>query len=195
MKIFDKQPGGNVKSAEWNRVTMPSRNFACITEVVANEESSHLAQRTNGIAAVNSVAPDSTANNGTAHEYPTTNGVATHESATTNGTAVHESTANDSPKSSSKSLTRTTTNGHHKQPKDGHEPLGPGEQGAGTMHPAADGISAYPTTEQQMCTIESGLNVSIMVEIDQHDRRGATQGYGFCGKSGVLFLYSSLSGI
>jgi hypothetical protein len=33
MKLFDKQPGGNVKGAGYNKVTMPSRNFACITEV------------------------------------------------------------------------------------------------------------------------------------------------------------------
>ncbi|KAJ5698441.1 hypothetical protein N7462_000446 [Penicillium macrosclerotiorum] len=35
MSFFDKQPGGNEKSASWNTVTMPSRNFATLTEVVA----------------------------------------------------------------------------------------------------------------------------------------------------------------
>ncbi|KAJ5637384.1 Alkaline phosphatase D-like protein [Penicillium lividum] len=35
MPMFDKQPGGLEKSATWNKVTMPSRNFACLTEVVA----------------------------------------------------------------------------------------------------------------------------------------------------------------
>ncbi|KKZ65749.1 hypothetical protein EMCG_08455 [[Emmonsia] crescens] len=33
MKLFDKQPGGKEKAAAFNKVTMPSRNFACITEV------------------------------------------------------------------------------------------------------------------------------------------------------------------
>ncbi|KAK2735957.1 hypothetical protein FQN57_001030 [Myotisia sp. PD_48] len=33
MKIFDAQPGGKEKSAAFNKVTMPSRNYACITEV------------------------------------------------------------------------------------------------------------------------------------------------------------------
>lgn len=33
MKIFDKQPGGKEKSADFNKVTMPSRNYACLTEV------------------------------------------------------------------------------------------------------------------------------------------------------------------
>ncbi|KAK5256507.1 hypothetical protein LTR40_010258 [Exophiala xenobiotica] len=31
--MFEKQPGGQEKGADWNYVTMPSRNFACITEV------------------------------------------------------------------------------------------------------------------------------------------------------------------
>lgn len=33
MPLFDKQPGGIEKGASWNQYTMPSRNFACITEV------------------------------------------------------------------------------------------------------------------------------------------------------------------
>lgn len=33
MPLFDKQPGGVEKSASWNDVTMPSRNYACITEI------------------------------------------------------------------------------------------------------------------------------------------------------------------
>lgn len=33
LDMFDKQPGGQMKSADWNHVTMPSRNYACITEI------------------------------------------------------------------------------------------------------------------------------------------------------------------
>ncbi|KAL4809758.1 hypothetical protein BDV18DRAFT_132727 [Aspergillus unguis] len=33
MDFFDGQPGGVDKSASWNKVTMPSRNYACITEI------------------------------------------------------------------------------------------------------------------------------------------------------------------
>jgi hypothetical protein len=33
MPLFDKQPGGVEKGASWNNVTMPSRNYACITEI------------------------------------------------------------------------------------------------------------------------------------------------------------------
>jgi hypothetical protein len=33
LNLFDKQPGGNMKGANWNQCTMPSRNYASITEV------------------------------------------------------------------------------------------------------------------------------------------------------------------
>jgi hypothetical protein len=33
LDLFDKQPGGNMKGANWNQCTMPSRNYASITEV------------------------------------------------------------------------------------------------------------------------------------------------------------------
>ncbi|KAJ9324932.1 hypothetical protein DTO027B5_3367 [Paecilomyces variotii] len=36
MVLFDKQPGGQPKAAAFNHVTMPSRNFACITEVTGS---------------------------------------------------------------------------------------------------------------------------------------------------------------
>ncbi|OQE38031.1 hypothetical protein PENCOP_c009G00587 [Penicillium coprophilum] len=35
MPFFDKQPGGKEKSGAFNKVTMPSRNYAILTEVVA----------------------------------------------------------------------------------------------------------------------------------------------------------------
>ncbi|GES65147.1 transcription factor btf3 [Aspergillus terreus] len=37
MDMFDQQPGGQEKGAGWNKVTMPSRNYACITEVDSPE--------------------------------------------------------------------------------------------------------------------------------------------------------------
>ncbi|KAL2400050.1 hypothetical protein ABEF93_004831 [Exophiala dermatitidis] len=47
LNMFDKQPGGQLKGAEWNHCTMPSRNYACITEIPDDGETT-----TNG-AAVN----------------------------------------------------------------------------------------------------------------------------------------------
>lgn len=55
--------------------------------------------------------------------------------------------------------------------KDGHSPLHHGEEGAGTEHPTANGLSRGP--------LVGGLDVAYRVEIDQHDRKGKTQGYGF----------------
>jgi hypothetical protein len=113
MPFFDKQPGGVEKSATWNKVTMPSRNFATLTEVVAP---------------------------------------------ITNGDGVQPVTAK---------LDRL--------PKDGHAPLHKGEVEAGSTHIAADGFSAHSG-------MYGGLDVSIRVEIDPHDRKGTTEGYGFSSK-------------
>lgn len=127
LKMFNKQPGGFPKSAEWNQYTMPSRNYACITEVPENTPN------TNGHAQ-NGVIPAST-----------TNG--THVPGTAWG-------------------------------KDGHTPLHAGEEGAGTHHPAADGVN----TQQG---IPGGLNISIRVEIDNRNRDGQCEGYGFGSKSKI----------
>ncbi|KAJ5946711.1 hypothetical protein N7454_003550 [Penicillium verhagenii] len=110
MPMFDKQPGGQEKSASWNKVTMPSRNFACLTEVVAPAA---------------------------------------------NGTPVQVESAK---------LAHL--------PKDGHSPLHKGEVAAGATHAAADGFSCNST-------MYGGLDVAIRVEIDPHDVKGTTEGYGF----------------
>jgi hypothetical protein len=113
MPFFDKQPGGVEKSATWNKVTMPSRNYSCLTEVLA----------------------------------PATNGVADG--------------------SESAKLDHL--------PKDGHAPLHKGEVDAGTAHAAADGFSSNSG-------MYGGLDVAIRVEIDPHDTKGTTEGYGFSSK-------------
>lgn len=59
--------------------------------------------------------------------------------------------------------------------KDGHTTLHRGEEGAGTSHAAADGIS-------NTSGMDGGLDVSIRVEIDNSDRQGKTEGYGFSSK-------------
>lgn len=122
LKMFNKQPGGVMKSAEFNQCTMPSRNYACITEVPASTP-----QKTKGNT---NVAP--------AH-LPT---------------LPHD--GSDRPDLG----------------RDGHLPLHAGEEGAGTDHPAADGVNTQGG-------IPGGLNVSIRVEIDNRDRDGQCVGYGF----------------
>lgn len=47
LKMFDKQPGGVMKSSDSNKVTMPSRNYACITEIP--DTSTGHAETVNGV--------------------------------------------------------------------------------------------------------------------------------------------------
>lgn len=58
--------------------------------------------------------------------------------------------------------------------KNGHSPLHEGEKGAGTTHSVASGV--------HMGRLQGGLDISIRVEIDQHDWEGKTEGYGFSSK-------------
>ena len=132
LKMFDKQPGGKMKSADFNKVTMPSRNYACITEIEGNAPS---------------------ANGHTVHDGDGMNGNA-------NGQIDEE--------------------GPKQQGNDGHSPLHSGEAGAGTTHEAADGVEARG--------MPGGLAVSIMVEIDNSDREGRTEGYGLSSKSSMPLL-------
>ena len=117
MNMFDKNPGSSQKTANFNKCTMPSRNYAIITEA---PEGGHIV---NG---------------------------------TTDGSAVNQAASTE---------TGTTSR------KDGHSFLHAGEDGAGTKHVAASGVSVG--------TIPGGLDVSIRVEVDQHDPEGKTEGYGF----------------
>ena len=117
MNMFDKDPGSSQKTANFNKCTMPSRNYAIIAEAPANEEF------VNGIA---------------------------------NGHATNGNVASPSSKPPQ---------------KDGHSFLHAGEEGAGTKHVAASGVHTG--------SMIGGLDVSIRVEIDQHDREGKTEGYGF----------------
>ena len=120
LAIFDKQPGGVMKSAEYNKCTMPSRNFATITEVGAD-----------GVGAVQAV-----------------NGI--------NGEkAEHQANKEKSYAG-----------------RDGHQALHWGEEGAGSKHLAADGVS----TRSGMV---GGLDIALRVEIDPKNREGTTEGYGF----------------
>lgn len=115
MNIFDKDPGALQLTKDSNECTMPSRNYAIITE-------NH---------------PSASTANGSANGH-----IAGDES--------------DAPT-------------HHA--KDGHSPLHRGEEGAGTKHPTASGVSRGP--------LVGGLDVAYRVEMDQHDREGKTEGYGF----------------
>ena len=115
MNIFDKDPGVAQLTRKSNKCTMPSRNYAIITENY----------------------PSISEPNGSANGHP--------KGDKAEGPASHV--------------------------KNGHSPLHQGEEGAGTTHPAASGMSRG--------TLVGGLDVSFRVEMDRHDREGRTEGYGF----------------
>ncbi len=147
MKIFDKDPGNTIKTSSLNKVTMPSRNYAIISE---------------------SYDPSKIASSSTA--------TLPNITSLTNGHALssqqqHESSSIVDPPSS------TQDAGHS---NDGHAPLGRGEEGAGTKHPAASGIGDGDGM--------GGLDVCLRVEIDQHDKEGRTEGYGFSGELNLCVL-------
>lgn len=131
LKLFDQQPGGKLKSADWNKCTMPSRNYACITEIEGDvEDQSNSTNQFNDMDGVDG-------------DY-----------------------ANSGSHLNDKYLDN-----------DGHSPLHLGEDGAGTKHPAADGLSSMSNGP-----MKGGLNISLRVEIDNADRKGTTEGYGLSSK-------------
>jgi hypothetical protein len=148
LKFFDKDPGDSNKTANHNQVTMPSRNFAIITENSPNNKAA-----TSDAAAATTAAHAIPAEATTAAAADATNG---------DGPAPPASSSNSSngPGSSGGSSNR-----------DGHYPLHAGEQGAGTRHRAAD-------PKLHGSGVDGSLDVCIRVEIDQHNREGLTQGYG-----------------
>lgn len=145
LEIFDRDPGygsqangaangsANLevkkKTADTNHATMPSRNYAIISE-------SH-----DNATPTASAAPPAPVDTPTA----------------TNGDAAPPAQTSSPP--DRKGNTR--------------KPIHIGEQGAGTGHPAAQGLQATG-----LCGMY-GLDVSLRVEISPSDREGRTDGYGF----------------
>lgn len=124
MNLFDRDPGGSSKTAASNHCTMPSRNYAIITEM------------------------------GGAGTSLAANGDSSNVLANGNGDIASDAPTKERMKA-----------------KNGHSPLHEGEEGAGTAHVVASGVHTGK--------LRGGLDVSIRVEIDQHDWEGKTEGYGF----------------
>lgn len=128
--MFDRDPGDDSKTASSNHVTMPSRNWAMITE---NSEA---------IAAQPST-------NGDYHLSAPSNADQEHSIRNGNGTST---------------ISLDTCTG-----KDGHSPLHPGEENAGSNNRAV-------TTHGQKG--DGSLDICIRVEKNQHDADGKTRSYG-----------------
>lgn len=113
LKMFDKDPGDSTRTANHNQVTMPSRNYAIITENSPN----------NAPLSHDLTSQDATNASGTNG----TNGV--NDTDAVNGDANHAAAAASINTQSTKSRPRS---------KDGHEPLHQGEVDAGTKHKASN---------------------------------------------------------
>ncbi|KAK0730465.1 hypothetical protein B0H67DRAFT_652421 [Lasiosphaeris hirsuta] len=143
LKIFDKDPGETAKTASHNQVTMPSRNFAIITENSPNNSRNGDAHP--GTLLSPRLAPPPQASR------PGSSSAQSHQS--------HRSHHNH--------ISSTALPGV----KDGRLAVHAGEVNAGTKHKAAS-----PTEHGKGS--DGGLDVCILVEMDQHDQEGRTQGYG-----------------
>lgn len=181
-KVFDKDPGPTQRTANSNHVTMPSRNWAMITENSTSNASSHAHEPENissepssdGAATVSDPIEGSTS---TANGFLTVNGGGggdrpkTAATASTSGLSRRLKKAPSSLATRNTSYTKKSRNGSINPAfKDGHFPLHSGEEGAGTLHRAAG--------ENHGMAGDGSLDVMIRVEIDQHDREGTTMGYG-----------------
>lgn len=163
MHLFDRAPGDEPKSAAFNRVTMPARNFAMLTENSPNNPAPPTP--TSPVR----VHPD-------APPVPSQMNLVPPTSAATNGAdRPISSSGMASVKSSRSKLLRRNgrpTSSHDANHKHGHGFLGPGEQGAGSRHKAASGTAHHGRGN------DGGLDVCICVEMDQHDAEGHTRAYG-----------------
>lgn len=155
LKLFNKDPGDSTKTANHNQVTMPSRNFAMLTE---NSPSNP--PRDNGprpvTATTNGHGGSSHGNangNGNTHLDP----AAATAAVGSNGAAGSVRTTRSSIKSGKKT--------------DAHLAIHQGEENCGTHHRAAS-----PTEHGR--DNDGSLDICIRVEIDQHNPEGKTESYG-----------------
>ena len=151
MYLFDKDPGDTSKTAGHNHVTMPSRNFAILTEN----------------------SPNNIISNGTSSSN---NAFRTEQTDTLAppivGNGVNGDASSGGPPGSSNGGGSTRSAAPPKFPgKNGHSPLHAGEANAGTKHKAAS-ASGHGRGD------DGSLDICIRVEIDQHDPEGRTEPYG-----------------
>ncbi|KAH8881269.1 hypothetical protein GQ53DRAFT_518189 [Thozetella sp. PMI_491] len=150
LKLFNKDPGESNKTAGHNKVTMPSRNFAIITENSPN----------NPPSVTESVPP-----------LPTLSQTHLAPPPPLNPDAINGGPPGSSGGHSIRSRTSKVSKISKVSGKDGHSALSAGEQDCGTTHKAAS------ATEHGKGN-DGSLDVQIRVEIDQHDRQGRTEAYG-----------------
>lgn len=159
LKLFDRDPGESQKTANHNNVTMPSRNFAMITENSPNN--------------VGRAGAGAGAGNGSASPPggPLTSHLSPpNGSQPENGNALAPPPPGSSAGQSVHSAPPTAGKPTHRN-KNARLPIHAGEVGCGSKHKAAS-----PTEHGKGS--DGGLDVCIRVEIDQSDPEGRTLGYG-----------------
>lgn len=162
LKLFNKDPGDSNRTANHNQVTMPSRNFAMLTE-----NSPHNPPRDNA------VRPVTATTNGNSHSQ--SNG-SRHGTANGSGHLVPPPTANGNGNGNgtAKSVRSTKSSirpGSRHTKTDAHRAIHPGEEQCGTHHKAASPLEHGRDND-------GSLDICIRVEINQHDAEGKTESYG-----------------
>ncbi|TPX16699.1 uncharacterized protein E0L32_003640 [Thyridium curvatum] len=177
LRLFNKDPGDSDKTAGHNQVTMPSRNFAVITENSPNNAPSPDIRGQDPI--VNDFAPPFAPalqqQNGGGSSGPSSLAPPSSRGGADSTRSGLSSHSNNPAADGGDSDNKKKKNPPARQPSstkvDGHYPIGAGEQGAGTHHKAAS-PAAHGRGH------DGSLDVCIRVEIDQHDREGRTEAYG-----------------
>ncbi|KAF2473689.1 uncharacterized protein BDR25DRAFT_281614 [Lindgomyces ingoldianus] len=131
------------KTSDANHATMPSRNYAIICE-----------SNPSPTATTSAPAPSASAS-----ATPAPAPAATTTNGDTNPDVIEQD--------------QTQTSSPPDPKYNARKPIHIGEQGAGTGHPAANGL-----TETKLCG-PFGLDVTLRVEISPSDKEGHTDGYGF----------------
>lgn len=170
LKLFNKDPGDSNKTAAHNQVTMPSRNFAMITENSPNnrprgdqplQQQSQLLQPPQVVQQLlhQSQSEQHLRRPETA---ATTNGHSGPGTSDGNGHAASVYTRS-SIKSSKKQKLHNKVDGHH--------PISTGESSCGTGHKAA-------SDHEHGRSDDGSLDICFRVEVNQHDAEGRTESYG-----------------
>lgn len=170
LDLFDKDPGPDQKTAKWNHTTMPSRNWAMITEnpVSTNTNTAN----SNGSATASTGQLNGNYNlDGAAISYLRNGGPAprsNNPSRPTTRPSTARTNGASKPPTSSQSQPLTIA-ADECTGRDGHAPLHAGEVEAGSTNRA---VHSHGQSS------DGSLDVCIRVEKSQHDREGRTQGYG-----------------
>ncbi|CAK7199258.1 hypothetical protein SEUCBS139899_001932 [Sporothrix eucalyptigena] len=169
-KLFNKDPGTTNKTASHNQVTMPSRNFAIITENSPNNADSE--ERSRPQVATSNAAEASQPAAATVVAPPPSRGSSRFRRRSVSRRRENGASGT-TPGSSAGHSSMGTAGGEAKlaaNGRNGHYALHSGEEGAGTEHKAAGDLHGKGN--------DGSLDVCICVEINQHDPQGKTEPYG-----------------